>query len=60
MASVVTLLIQDSLLIRHPRSELPGLSKAGWFSDRTDIPGKIWGPSSVGPTGTVDDQTFAA
>ena len=46
--------------VRHPRSEVPGLSKAGWFSGRADILCEVWTPGSVGPTGSLDDQTFAA
>jgi hypothetical protein len=60
MARVVTLLLQGALFIRHPRSELPGLSKAGWFSGRADILCEVWTLGSVGPTGTLDDKTFAA
>ena len=60
MARVVTLLLRAVLFIRHRRSEVPGLSKAGWFSGRADILCKVWKPGSVGPTGTPDDQTLAA
>jgi len=60
MDRVVTLLLEDVLFIRHPRSAVPGRSKAGWFSGRADILCTVWTPGSVGPTGTFDDQTFAA
>ncbi len=45
--------------VPHPRSEVPGLSKAGWFSGRADILGELWTPGSAGPAGSLDDQTFA-
>lgn len=43
----------------RPRSEVPGLSKAGWFSGRAHILGELWTPGSAGPAGSLDDQTFA-
>jgi hypothetical protein len=44
----------------HPRSEVPGPSKAGWFCGAADILCELWTPGSAGPTGSLDDQTFAA
>ena len=45
--------------VPHPRSEVPGLSKAGWFSGGADILCELWTPGSAGPAGSLDDQTFA-
>ena len=45
--------------VRHPRSEVPGLSEAGWFSGGADILCELSTPGSAGPTGSLDDQTFA-
>jgi hypothetical protein len=43
----------------HPRPEVPGLSKAGWFSAGADILGELWTPGCVRPTASLDGQTFA-
>ncbi len=46
--------------IPHPRSEVLGLRKDGWFSRRANILCELWTLQNVRSTGILDDQTFAA
>jgi hypothetical protein len=42
-----------------PRSEVPGLSNAGWFSGGANILCELWTPGSAGSAGSLDNQALA-